>query len=265
MNGRRCCFLLFFFSLLSLASAQPGTGVWMEPDGMDAPEGVPAGQDTMGMGALTEIRGSLDPGKGDFVDTFCIVIDDPLAFYASTSAHLGGSFLGPQERLANTRIWLWAKTDVTEGTIATIAVANDDDQIGADFGSTVSSPDLFEMLTSGLVDPSADGVILEAGRQYLVSIASSDNDPLDAAGTPLAAIDLMGLTRLYGANTAAGPFTEWANPAAAVDAGAYVIALSGARFCIVPEPAMALFGAWGGLLIAMRARRMIALRGRLCS
>ncbi len=267
MKRIRCCLLLLAFSVVSIASAQPGTNVWVEPPDMDAPEGVPGRQNTIGTGELTMIQGFLNPSKGDFVDTFCIVIDDPMSFYASTSAHLGGSFLGPTERLANTRIWLWAASEITEGDVATMALANDDDALGADFGSTVSDPISFEMLTTGFVDPSASGIQLVSGSRYLVSISSSDNNPLDAAGVALAEIDPSGLTRLYGPNPNAGPFSEWANPAAQVDAGSYIIALSGASFCLVPEPdpATALLGFAGLIFIVIRTRRASLVRGQQLS
>jgi hypothetical protein len=77
---------------------------WVEVG--DAPEGVPAHQDTVGVGPLVLISGSLDSFDFavDHVDTYAIIITDPDNFWASTTPALGGSASGGSE---DTRLWLW--------------------------------------------------------------------------------------------------------------------------------------------------------------
>ena len=223
-----CLFLAALFSVPS-ANAQPG--VWMEVG--DAPEGVPDRQLTVGIGELTQIVGSLDRPNGDHVDTYCIVIDDPAIFYASTSSHLGGSLSLPRELLISSRMWLWSASTASEG--AGLLLANDDDATDPlDLGSTITDPNTFTMFTMGMIDPTAAGINLTAGATYLLSISTFDNDPLDASGLNLSEIDLTRLTDLYGPNPVAGPFDQWEN-GPSTDVGGYLIALQARGFARFPN------------------------------
>ena len=268
MTSTSCAFSAFrfpratalLFAILFYVSGPAWGQVWIE-DG-DAPDGPLDIQDTVGTGELLEIRGSLDRGAGDHVDTYSIIVTDPDIFYASTSVHLGGSSTTALESLRNTRMWMWNQS-VLEG-ITDVVLANDDTEISdpttppPNQASTISDPTLFPMLAGGVVLPTAQNVSLVAGEKYLLSISTFGNDPIDSAGIELATLDLLEIG-LHGKNPAAGLFEAWEN-GASDDFGDYVIALAGARFCVVPEPASASLLCFGGLLMfssCCRPRRLV--------
>jgi hypothetical protein len=254
MTLTRHLWILILATLTTHASGQ----IWLELG--DAPDGVPANQLTVGMGNITEIRGSLDRPGGDHVDTYCIRITDPIAFFASTSAHLGGSLTATNELLADSRMWLWTQSQL-EGMVD-ILLANDDDAfIPGDLASTLADPTQFAMLTGGAVDATAMGIILSPGNTYLLSISTTPNDPEDSNNVALSPIDIPPFiaTSLYGPDPAAEAFDHWENEQS-LDAGHYIIALRGVSYCMTPEPT-ALLSVVIGIALLSRFRRRFHLAG----
>jgi hypothetical protein len=252
MTLTRHLWILILATLTTHAFGQ----TWIELG--DAPDGVPANQLTVGLGQLTQIRGTLDRPAGDHVDTYCIQITNPIAFFASTSAHLGGSLTATNELLANSRMWLWTQSQ-SEGMVD-ILLANDDDAfIPGDLASTIADPTQFSMLTGGSVDPTALGIVLVPGNTYLLSISTTPNDPEDANNVALSPIDIppFTATSLYGPDPAAEAFDHWENEQSP-DAGHYVIALQGVSYCVTPEPT-ALLSAAIGIALLSRFRRWFHL------
>jgi hypothetical protein len=220
---------------------------WVESG--DAPDGVPGHQSTVGLGPLTFISGVLNRPGGDHVDTYCITVSNVAQFYATTKIFFGGSATNQGGLNEDTRLWLW---DLN----GNVLLGNDDVNtaaLGTDtLASFLSDPSTFAAFTLGeLVNPSAAGVALVAGQQYLLSISEFSNDPDDAAGVDQVSLG-ADFDALHGKNVASGAFHHWENLADA-DIITYNIALQGAEFCVVPAPGvLALLGVAG---LAGRRRR----------
>lgn len=235
--------MIFSWFGVMLCASPVFAASWLEVGAGDAPDGPSlAGQQvTMGVGPLTDIQGSLDGAHGDLVDTFCIRITNFVDFYASTATYLGGSLTRPDERLSDSRMWLWTQSDVLDAA-SQLLLANDDTidpafPMSSDLGSTIAHPLNFGSLTGGLVDLTAINSIpfLLDGQQYLLSISAFPNDPEDAANIDLATLG-PAFTSLHGPNPLAGPFEHWEN-VPNNEVGSYTIALSGTEFCeLLPEP-----------------------------
>lgn len=234
----------------AFASTAALAQVWTELG--DAPEGVPAHQETMGVGALTLIEGGISRGTGDHTDTYCITITDPGTFFASTKISMGGYALTATGGFGDTRMWLW---NMNGGLL----LANDDHAGGTDgLKSTITDPSTFVATTgafgtAGTVAATATPISLTPG-QYLLSISYFPNDPDDAVGVDQATIGSP-FTALHGKNPASGAFDHWEN-AAGTTAWTYGIALRGASYCVVPEPATIVALGIGalGLLVARRRK-----------
>jgi hypothetical protein len=81
---------------------------WVEVG--DAPAGVPARQDTSGVGPLNRIEGTFVNNNGVMdVDTYSIVITDPSVFLALTKTFFGGSAVSSTGTNLDTRLWLWTE------------------------------------------------------------------------------------------------------------------------------------------------------------
>lgn len=248
---------LFIVLSLFVLSAGANGASWVEMG--DAPQGVPDRQDTVGVGQLTEIIGSLDGFNGDFVDTYSIIITDPLQFYASTALHLGGSFTSRTERLADSRIWLWSESTFAEA-IDQVVLANDNDfNFGAtDTGATIAHPQTFPLLTGGDVNMSAANVSLLANTKYLISVSTTPNNPLDGMGNDLANLEeIVPSFDLHGRDASAGPFATWSH-LPPLEADNYVISLRGASFCVLPEPTATGFAFLGCIALAYARARETA-------
>ncbi len=248
----RSCSLFAILALLCLSTSTQGA-IWAEVG--DAPEGIPDRQDTMGVGPLTQITGSLNGPGGDFVDTYSIIVTDPVQFFASTAIHLGGNFRSSAERLLDSRIWMWSESTFADG-FNQMLLANDNDfNFGMpDTGATISLPSMFNNVTGGVVNMDATGVTIAANTKYLISVASAPNDPLDAVGNDLANLEeVLPSFDLHGRDLGAGAFASWAH-APTMEVDTYIISLQGATFCtIVPEPTSLGLVVLGGVTL-FRAR-----------
>jgi hypothetical protein len=237
----------FLIIAFALAATSAFAQVWVETG--DAPSGVPAHQNTVGVGALSTIRGNLFRANGDHVDTYCINIVSRSLFYATTLNFYGGSATSASGANQDTRLWLWNMNGgVQLGNDDVNGLANTDQ-----FASLVSDPTTFGGLTGGeLVNATASGIVLNPGT-YLLSISIFSNDPDDAGG-----IDLVNLgadfDALHGPNPAAGAFDHWENPASTTDV-AYSIALRGTEYCAVPEPASMIALGLGAAALLRRRRK----------
>lgn len=240
--------LLVATGLVVALAASASAQVWAEVG--DAPQGVPANQATVGVGPLTAITGVIDRPAGDHTDTYCITVTDVSLFYATTKIFYGGSAVDTAGANADTRLWIW---DLAGNEL----LGNDDINAAAlgtsdNFASLVSDPSTFPGFSGGeLVNGTATGISLTNGSRYLLSISEFANDPDDAGG-----VDLINLgadfDALHGPNPSAGSFAAWENAADSTKF-TYKIALAGATFCEVPEPASLSLLALGGLL-ALRRR-----------
>ena len=204
-------------SLLTLSGSVSLAQVWTEIP--DAPDGVPASQETVGIGPLFNISGVTDDVQADFVDTFAIIITEPLAFYATTELFFG---LGTGTATFDTRLFLWTEA-------GTPLLGNDDWSGGVPFHSLITDPSVFP----GTVQPEAAGIALQPGP-HLLSITGFENDPIDAGGAELlgtTGANLTPFTTLQGPNPAAGPFASWESAGGTTtETGSYVIELGGAMF-----------------------------------
>lgn len=240
----------FFLAVAAAAMVTSSSLAQVWPEAGDAPDGVPGRQDTVGVGPLTSITGTITRGAGDHVDTYSIIITDPAAFLASTKTSFGGSAVTSTGGSADTRLWLWTNSGAP-------VLANDDinsGSLGTDtLGSLVSSPSTFPGLSGGeIVAPTAAGVTLTAGQKYLLSISEFANDPVDGALVPI--FDLgSDFDALHGPNPAAGAFSGWENGADST-AFTYTIALRGATYC-VPEPTGIAFALVGAVVLVCARRR----------
>jgi len=158
---------------------------------------------------LTEIQGTI--GGADIVDSYCIVVDDPASFYATTNPN--------DDALASaafdTRLFLF--------TAFTDPISGNDDSPSGGTGAYLSSPANF---SGTLVDNPGTP---SAGLSYILAITAFPLEALDNANVPI--IDLDPSTNaLVGPNPASSSYFKW-DPAALNAAGAYTIRLAGASFC----------------------------------
>ena len=237
MTMTRHCMLAAM--VMGLAGATASAQTWGESG--DAPDGPTTWQDTVGVGALLSITGSIDRPGGDHVDTYCINITDPTNFMASTATAFGGS------AAFDSRLWLW---NANGGLV----LANDDTPAGAGGGlaSIISDPSTYTALTGGGVVAATATFSITPGR-YLLSISSYANDPEDVGNVDLAALG-TDFDALHGPSTSAGAFDHWENTSD-TDAGNYEIALRGATFCNVPVPGVAGLMGLGLGFVGLRRRR----------
>lgn len=200
--------------VVALVTSSAGGQSWTELG--DAPEGVPDHQDTVGIGPLTTIAGSLD-GVIDHVDTYSIVVTDPLLFNVSISPAAG-------EILSNARMYMWTDPTFAEGGV--LLMANDDSPV----------PGVSSLLTDPMTWPGSlvnnPSPVVDGGR-YLLSVTYFPNDAIDGAANPLADFP-VDLFALHGPDPTAGSFVGWENPGANV--GNYLIDLQGVAYSLVPEP-----------------------------
>ncbi|MEO1009021.1 MAG: DVUA0089 family protein [Planctomycetota bacterium] len=195
-----------------IANAQ----VWDEV-GDAGQDGIAAAQETVGVGSLTAINGTL----GTDVDLYAIMITDVDAFTASTVDSAG----------FDTQLFLFAAdgTGITE---------NDDDSISGSLQSVLNSDGL-------IATGSGPGL-------YYVAVTEFNQDPLDADG-----IDMFGFDTWPGSGDQRSPVSALAldtwDGASFGSGGDYTIALTGAGFAIPSPASLALLG-MGGLLASRRRR-----------
>lgn len=217
-------------ALAAFTSSAAYGGIWTEA--VDAPAGIPARQDTLGVGSLDQIDGHLDDDT-DHVDTYSIIITDFQAFSAST---VGGTTI-------DTRLFLSDEN-------GNMLLGNDDAPaaVGGTLRSYISDPSTYP----AVVDPSANGIALQNETKYLLSITYYDNSPLDAAGGDVINVG-ADFDALHG--PIGGAFNSWENPGtfSGVDAD-YSIFLTGATYCAVPEPGTAALLAIGVVGLIRRRR-----------
>ncbi len=240
--------ILTMAAVLAMFSTPAMAQMWTEVG--DAPEGVPGRQDTLGVGPLTSIVGQINRGVGDHTDTYSIIVTDVQQFYATTKSFFGGTATTATGGVADTRLWLWDE-------LGNPLIANDDVN-DASLGTTdnlrsfISDPSTFTANTGEVVAPTATGISLVAGQKYLLSISLFSNDPDDAGGVDIFSLG-SDFDALHGPNTAAGPFAGWENGASTTVAD-YTIALRGATFCAVPEPASLALISIGAIALLRRRR-----------
>ncbi|MCO6045849.1 PEP-CTERM sorting domain-containing protein [Aeoliella sp. ICT_H6.2] len=229
MCARAAASLAVVFFSFSAALGQ----AWVEIG--DAPDDIPNRQDTKGVGALTQIRGSTG-ADDDWVDVYSIMITDTTAFYATTEESYGNM---TASATFDTRLFLFNED-------GTPAVANDDFIGEPNWRSFISDPSTFP----NTVAASAANVSLTPGK-YLLAVTGYDNDPLDVTELILfsdtGSISSDNL-ELHGPNPDAGAFSTWEF---AGESGDYVVELGGAEYCAIPEPAtisiaaLGVLGLWG--------------------
>ena len=204
-------------AILALVGMALGANAQIWNEVGDAGELVGTAQVPVGAGALVNINGILN---GQDADLYCVVVTDPHAFMASTSAaNGGGAGFDSQLFLFN-----------TNGT----GITMDDDDPAGGLQSTVT----------GLGS-------LTAGQTILVGISEYDRDPLNAAGAQMWLDGPFNQERFV--DGAGGVLSGW--DANGDTGGEYRIALRGATYC-VPEPASMVALTLGALgLIARRRRR----------
>lgn len=174
------------FDLDDLHTGTATSGVdsgWVFAEVADAPNGIAglvSGQHTVGGGPLTGITGSLGNGDGswatdgdnDHVDAFRITVTDVSAFFVSTVAADGGSYVGDNGSINDSTLYLF---DVTGEIVNSVVMANDD-KPGVFGRSYLSDPSTF----SGNLTNSPGSVT--AGKDYVLAITYSTNNALDILG-----------------------------------------------------------------------------------
>jgi hypothetical protein len=204
--------------VMALATRSAEGQSWDEiGDAPEGPVGIEGHQETVGLGPLNTIFGSLDVGANDHVDTYAIEVTD-MSLFSVTISPLG------LEVLANARTWLW--NDFTRGGTQ-LVMANDNSPLAP--GGL--SPLLTDPSTWPGVQINAPGSVAAGGR-YLLSISYFDNNPVDAMETALA--DLDNFPEALHGLAMAGPFSNWQNPGAP-NVSSYQIQLTGVTYS-VPEP-----------------------------
>lgn len=170
-----------------------GTGTWTEQG--DAPPLMP-GQETTGAGPLNAINGALS-FQND-VDLFCIRIDDPLQFQATTVG--GASF--------DTQLFLF-----DQGGMG--ITHNDDNPVGGNqstlTGSFVPGPGL-----------------------YLLAISAFNRDPVNPINQLIWNNGPFNVERPPDGLGAPGPLSNWISFSGA--SGSYTVHLTGCSHCSVPQP-----------------------------
>ncbi|MBA3725280.1 MAG: PEP-CTERM sorting domain-containing protein [Armatimonadetes bacterium] len=177
---------------------------------------LPPGEMTMGEGNLGVIRGSLS--SEDLEDMYCITITDVAGFSATT---VGGADW-------DTQLFLF--------DVGGMGVTFDDDDPGG-----------------GGLQSTITGTFVPGTGTYYLAISSYDNDALSAGGE----IWLDGPfteERAPDGPGAGSPITGW--DSGGTSGAGYSIALTGAGFCMVPEPGtFVALGVGLAALVASRRRR----------
>ncbi len=204
-----------------LCTALPATGqIWNEVG--DAGDLVGTHQVPTGSGPLTTIVGDLFVSAGPYgdVDMYCIHIDDPMTFSATLAVGANISSVEP--------LWLF---DAGAGGVT------------SQEGFYIPAP---TQITGTFLPPGP--------ADYYLAISPHDVFALNAANAEIWSFAPRTLETPPNGTGAAGPLTQWA----AFGSGfpvAYEIQLTGASYCLVPEPApLSLFGLGGLLVLASRRR-----------
>jgi hypothetical protein len=218
------------FLAAAVLAALPGVAFAQVVESVDVPGGdagiAPTdAYSTVGSGDLATITGATFLFPFDPVDSYLISITDPDNFYATTS-----NAVDPRASVDvfgfDTRLFLFTP----DGT----PVLANDDTSGSDFTSTIRSPQSFLGGTVNSPAPLVTG-------DYVLSLAGFEDDPIDAGGNPLFGTLGLSPTSLFGPSPTAGAYVQYESEAgfASFEAQDYVIALNGASFAVVPEPATA--------------------------
>ena len=196
--------LLACFVALGVLFAAPAMAqIWTEqPDAGDLPG---TAQIPVGGGPLTTISGTI--GASD-ADMYCIRIDAPAAFRASTC---GGTSL-------DTQLFLFREN----GT----GVTHDDDDSSCAPGtpSTIT------------------GTFVSAPGQYLIAVSTYNRDPVGAGGCLIWANSPFNVERAPDGACPASPVTAWTGSTTVT--GTYTITMTGVSYCgaTAVEPAT-----WGAI------------------
>lgn len=169
----------------------PAGATWNEQG--DAPDLIP-GQQTTGTGAITAITGALSSTTD--VDAYCIQIDNPAAFSASTVG--GASF--------DTQLFLF--------DAGGLGVTHDDD---APAGGTQSR---------------ITGQYLPGPGTYVLVVSAYNRDPVNIFSLPIWSNTPFNVERPPDGPGAPGPLDHWLN--LADTNGAYTIQLTGSGVCLAP-------------------------------
>lgn len=194
--------------VLALAVAGSASAdVWVEVG--DAGDLPATAQIPTGNNPLTAIIGTVvGPGEPDM---YCIQIDDPAAFSATT---VGGAVF-------DTQLFLFRADGSGEYT-------NDDDAADG-LQSTLPAGHAFGPQTPGL---------------YYLAISGFNNDPLDAGGALIFPNTFPGVFDAFDGD----PVVSWSGGGGTGD---YTIFLTGANFCqVVPEPASLVIWGIGAMATA---------------
>lgn len=171
----------------------PSGGPWNEQG--DAPELMP-GQSSSGTGLLQSINGSIS-GPDD-VDLYCIRIDDPGQFQAST---VGGATF-------DTQLFLF--------DAGGMGVTHNDDAPAGGSQSRIT------------------GQSVPGAGIYYLAIGAYNRDPLNPAALPIWNNLPHNVERTPDGPGAPGPLTQWQGPTAVI--APYTIQLAGCGFCDAGAP-----------------------------
>ncbi len=189
----------------------------------DAGELVATHQVPVGVGALTNIYGTLATGHADM---YCIYID------GATFSAEGVALAGPGGGTWDSQLFLF--------TMAGVGVAANDDGGG---------------LAGNGILPVGNALYSGLSGHYLLAISAYDYDPRDASGALI--FETFPFPPVYGPFAGAGPLDHWSGPS--FSGGDYDIVLTGASFCdfpVIPLPTplgLSLAGFAG--VVAFRRRR----------
>jgi len=197
---------IYLVQLLTAAAVAQG-GIFVEIEDAGGPD-RPLSTNPSGGGPLGEILGAI--GGTDIVDAFCIAVDDPVTFYATTNPNDD-----PRASVNfDARLYLF---DLHGNPLF-----GNDDSPSAGNGAFISNPTTFP----GNVLSAPPEVV--SGSWYILAITPFPLEPQDVGD--LALIELQGdFEALHGPNLAAGAYHHWSP--AAVNNGLYTIALQGASAC----------------------------------
>lgn len=162
--------------------------VWQEQG--DAPP-LPPGQETSGGGPLNSISGALSLVSD--VDLYCIYINDPLQFQATTVG--GASF--------NTQLFLF--------DLGGMGVSHNDDNPGGGLQSTIT------------------GQWVPVAGPYLLAVSAVNRDPVNPLFLPIWNNSPLAVERPPDGPGAPGPLVDWQFSTAVI--APYTIMLSGCSFC----------------------------------
>ena len=186
-------------SAMVATAAVASAQVWAEVgDAID----LPPGQITAGIGPLLSITGTISTSLD--ADMYCIDIVAPAAFSATTSV--------PATAGIDTQLFLFDMAGMP------IAMNDDDPLLPGFFTShlTVGHP-LYAPLPPG---------------HYLLAVSHFDRDPINGPGLEMFPDAPFGVVN---PPIAPGPIAGWTGTG--FGGGPYEIALTGATYCTVPEPA----------------------------